>query len=208
MDTPRHRPLSIDEWFQPPANLIVQVPQAMGMVSIQMGVQMDQALVRLRIYAALTAQSVVDVADSVVQRRLMLLSPATVDVKGNVVWWDLGRGFWGPRQVRHNMKALLTGWCLADDDQHDAQYVASELVSNAVEHAAGVMGVAVSRIGDDLVKVAVIDGSAAVPNLQPDNPLSKRGRGLQAVDGLASSWGYDTHEFGKTVWAQMQYTHA
>ena len=180
-----------------------QVHQATGMVSGQLRVPVGEALARLRVYAALTDRSLVAVAVSIIDRRLALSSPVTVGLEGDVLWWDLGVDLWAPRRSRQYIKALLTGWGLAADHQYDAQYVASELVSNATEHAGGVMGVAVSRSGHELIKVAVADGSVEAPYLQSPNPLSRRGHGLQAVDAMAVSWGYNIHEFGKTVWVKI-----
>jgi hypothetical protein len=49
-----------------------EVHQATGMLSVQMGVSMDEALVRLRAHAFAHDQSVVDVARDIVGRRLRL----------------------------------------------------------------------------------------------------------------------------------------
>lgn len=80
-------------------------------------------------------------------------------------------------------------------------YVANELVANAVEHAGGPLGVAVSRTGH-IVRVAVIDGSDDLPILQVHNPLARRGRGLQVVNGLALNWGCSVHDFGKKLFGR------
>ena len=80
------------------------------MVAVQLGVGVDEAVGRLRIYAAATDQWLTDVACSVVERRLQLSSPTTVDAAGNVVMWDLGSGFGVSRQARGHMSALVTAW--------------------------------------------------------------------------------------------------
>jgi hypothetical protein len=49
-----------------------EVHQAIGMLSVRMGVPMDEALVRLRVHALVRDQPVVQVARSVVARRLRL----------------------------------------------------------------------------------------------------------------------------------------
>jgi hypothetical protein len=172
------------------------------MVMVQLGVDIDEAAVRLRIYAAVTDQWLNDVACSIVERRLTLSSPTTVDVAGNVVLWDLGSALGVARTVRGHMSALLIGWGLADDHGDSALYVLNELVDNAVDHAGGPLGVALSRESDG-VKIAVTDGFIDPPTMQLHNPLAKRGRGLQMVEAQALSWGYSVHDFGKTVWAHV-----
>jgi hypothetical protein len=172
------------------------------MVAVQLGVSLDEAVTRLRIYAAVTDQLLTDVACSVVERRLQLSSPTTVDAAGNVVMWDLGSGLCVSRQARGHMSALVTAWGLADDDCDRALYVMNELIDNAVDHGGGLLGVAVSREGHG-VKVSVLDGSTVPPTVRPHNPLAERGRGLQVVEALALSWGYLVHHVGKTVWARI-----
>lgn len=177
------------------------------MVSGQLRVPVAEAFARLRVYAALTDQSLFAVAVSVVERRVTLSSPASIGPEGNAVWWGFGTDLWAPRRSRQYIRTLLSGWGVADEPQQDAQYVASELVTNAVDHAGGVMGVAVRRSDNEFIKVAVADGCADVPNLQTPNRFSSRGRGLQTVDAITLSWGYNVHEFGKTVWAKIDAQH-
>jgi anti-sigma regulatory factor (Ser/Thr protein kinase) len=179
-----------------------QVHQATGMVMVQLGVDVNEAVVRLRIYAAVTDQWLTDVACSVVERRLTLSSPTTIDLAGNVVLWGLGSTPGVSRTVRGHMSALVAGWGLGDDHSDSALYVLNELVDNAVDHAGGPLGIAVRREPDG-VKIAVTDGFMDPPTMQPHNPLARRGRGLQMVEAQALSWGYSVHDFGKTVWAHV-----
>jgi hypothetical protein len=179
-----------------------QVHQAEGVVVVQLGVSLDEAVARLRIYAAATGQRLTDVACSVVERRLQLSSPTTVDAAGNVVMWDLGSGLDVSRQAREHMSALVTAWGLADDYGDSVLYIMDELVDNAVGHGGGLLGVAVSREAHG-IRVSVLDGSTDPPILRSHNPLAQRNGGLQTVEALTMSWGYLGHDFGKTVWARM-----
>jgi hypothetical protein len=172
------------------------------MVAVQLGVGVNEAVARLCIYAALTDQWLIDVACSVVERRLQLSSPTTVDEAGNVVMWDLGSGSGVSRQARVHMSALVAGWGFDDDHRDSALYVLNELVDNAVDHGGGLLGVAVSREGHG-VKVSVLDASTVPPIVRPHNPLAERGRGLQVVEALSLRWGYLVHDFGKAVWARL-----
>jgi len=194
------------EWtdvLPPPRTFLgPQLHQAEGMVAVQLGVGLDEAITRLGIYAAATDQWLIDVARSVVDRRLQLSSPTTVDAAGNVVMWDLAPGLGVPREVRRHMSALMTTWGLDDDQGDSAIYVISELVDNIIDHDGELLGVALSHEGNG-VKVSVLDGSMDPPVVQPHNPLAGRGRGLQIMEALALSWGYRVHDFGKTVWARI-----
>jgi hypothetical protein len=58
-----------------------EVHQATGMLSVQMGVSMDEALVRLRAHAFAHDQSVVEVARDVVARRLRLSPDGRTDLR-------------------------------------------------------------------------------------------------------------------------------
>ncbi|MBB3095602.1 anti-sigma regulatory factor (Ser/Thr protein kinase) [Actinoplanes campanulatus] len=91
---------------------------------------------------------------------------------------------------------------------HPARRVMSELVLNAVEHAATALVVTVTRHGDGL-HLAVSDGDPRLPRLRMmarvrrGVPLDERGRGLQLVQAAATRWGADRTATGKTVWAVL-----
>jgi hypothetical protein len=57
------------------ANFHLVVHQAAGMVSVQLGIGVTEALVRLRGHAFLTDRSIDDVSRDVVDRRLRLADP-------------------------------------------------------------------------------------------------------------------------------------
>jgi hypothetical protein len=132
-----------DEWpgaLRPPRALLdPQLHQAEGMVAVQLGVGVDEAVAQLRIYAAVTDRWLTDVACSVVERRLQLSSPTTVDVAGNVVMWDLGSGLGVSRRARGHLSSLVAAWGLDDDHGDSALYVMNELVDNAVDHGGGLL---------------------------------------------------------------------
>jgi hypothetical protein len=58
-----------------------EVHQATGMLSVQMGVSMDEALVRLRAHAFAHDQSVVEVSRDIVARRLRLSPEGRTDLR-------------------------------------------------------------------------------------------------------------------------------
>jgi hypothetical protein len=90
----------------------------------------------------------------------------------------------------------------------DAAVIASELVSNAVQHAgmdsAEVITVTLMRVcKPDAVAIAVGDSSPHPPVLRETTADSERGRGLQVVDALAVHWGWNPDDGGKEVFAVL-----
>jgi anti-sigma regulatory factor (Ser/Thr protein kinase) len=79
----------------------------------------------------------------------------------------------------------------------------SEVVTNAVLHARTRVHVTVSGTGDR-VRVEVADGSPVKPVRRAFVEVSPTGRGLHLLDRLASSWGIEMTEDGKTVWFEIE----
>jgi anti-sigma regulatory factor (Ser/Thr protein kinase) len=83
----------------------------------------------------------------------------------------------------------------------DAALLTSELVTNAVRHAGGIITIVIECLGDR-VAVAVRDDSMAVPVVRRPSSNDTSGRGLQLVQSLATDWGCQMSPGGegKTVW--------
>jgi anti-anti-sigma regulatory factor/anti-sigma regulatory factor (Ser/Thr protein kinase) len=106
--------------------------------------------------------------------------------------------------VRH-ARNLATEACLAWDLPElvgPVALVASELVTNAIEHAGTTITVEFKRRARH-VYVTVRDGSAAEPVLRDPAGLALRGRGLALVDNVAARWGWLPTRDGKVVWAAV-----
>ena len=87
-----------------------------------------------------------------------------------------------------------------DGDTEIVLLLASELVTNAVRHAATPFEITVD-VGRDRVKVAVIDGDVDHgPRVRQPGPDDTNGRGLLLVDQLSAVWGSDRIGRGKSVW--------
>jgi len=105
--------------------------------------------------------------------------------------------------ARHFVSDLLAAWD-CDDPDEVAVLLTSEVVSNAVRHAADELGIHVLvGLEDDVLRIEVHDGGAGEPRLQrpPDGAVS--GRGLLLVDSLARRWGANRHVTGKVVWFEL-----
>ena len=84
-----------------------------------------------------------------------------------------------------------------------AQLLTSELVTNAVLHAAGAIDVDVD-LDLTAVRVEVADVSAERPAPRDATPEDTSGRGLHLVEAMARAWGVDRAcEDGKVVWFEL-----
>jgi anti-sigma regulatory factor (Ser/Thr protein kinase) len=85
----------------------------------------------------------------------------------------------------------------------DAALLASEVVTNAIRHAAGDrVTVRAERVGDELV-VQVLDASSQEPMVLAQDPWAETGRGMALVDSIAREWGVVPHPSGKVVWFRL-----
>lgn len=80
---------------------------------------------------------------------------------------------------------------------------ASELVANAVEHAAPPAWLAV-RMCPESVVLEVRDGSPDRPLPQRPVPNSPRGRGLLLVERAMTGWGVHQGPAAKVVWCTLE----
>lgn len=86
----------------------------------------------------------------------------------------------------------------------DVRLLVSELVTNAIVHAAGPCGLTL-RIGADAIRVEVDDSGGGGLQLRRPEPTETSGRGLLIVDALARDWGvvHDGDAAGKTIWFEV-----
>lgn len=78
----------------------------------------------------------------------------------------------------------------------------SELVSNALQHGASPIQLAVDTDGGTRVRVEVTDADPSMPVVL-DQPRDSGGRGLDIVRSLSSAMGWQPAERGKTVWFEV-----
>ena len=83
-----------------------------------------------------------------------------------------------------------------------ATLLVSEIVTNSVLHAGTDLSLRCrpSRRG---VRVDVFDGSPLLPSVRHYDAEATTGRGLGLVSALASSWGVECVDGGKTVWFEL-----
>lgn len=94
-----------------------------------------------------------------------------------------------------------------EDLDEDAALVASELVTNAVLHGDGVVGVRVEPLAGG-VRISVEDRSRTAPAMALVNRHAMTGRGLRLVSALTTRWAAEATDTGKVVWAELARGHA
>ena len=105
-------------------------------------------------------------------------------------------------QARALVGATLRTWHVPEL-LDDALLVTSELVTNAVLHAAGSGIEMVVQLIDHAVRVEVHDDSVRLPAPRASTDQETTGRGLALVNAVAASWGVDESAAGKRVWAEV-----
>jgi anti-sigma regulatory factor (Ser/Thr protein kinase) len=105
------------------------------------------------------------------------------------------------REVRQFVRAVLHAW---DDDEigSTAEIVASELATNALQHAHSPFRISISRF-PGVIRIAVRDTSFDPPEHVRDDARHDGGRGVRLVAALSRAWGTGDEPDGKTVWAEV-----
>lgn len=124
-----------------------------------------------------------------------LMSPSTRST--------LARGPHAPAAARRLLSRARLGvpGCLADQ----VELVVSELVTNAVVHGQGDIGLYIAA-DERVVRIEVSDSGPFAPRLAShQGQHDQSGRGLRIVQALASAWGVEPgeHNGGKTVWCEL-----
>jgi anti-sigma regulatory factor (Ser/Thr protein kinase) len=126
---------------------------------------------------------------------------------GEIVEMPLDAEASAPRRARAVLRDALKTWEL-DGLGEITELLASELVSNAVDHAGGAITLRViARADRSVVRLEVDDLSPALPTVAHPDQRSTTGRGMLIIDTLATDWGVVPHpDGGKTVWCEIDTT--
>lgn len=109
-------------------------------------------------------------------------------------------------RARAVVGATLGAWGL-DSVTDTAILLVSELVTNALRHARGPIGLRLERRRDaDALIVEVSDPLPDMPRERPADSDAESGRGLQLVAVSTRRWGTRPGRTGKTVWFELPLT--
>lgn len=105
-----------------------------------------------------------------------------------------------PAEARHFVGECLNARGLAGLSERTSLAV-SELMTNAVTHGRGRIGLTL-RASDDRLHVAVADEGRSSPVMRKPDPRHRiaGGWGLHLVDTLADDWGVDTQDQQTVIW--------
>jgi anti-sigma regulatory factor (Ser/Thr protein kinase) len=108
--------------------------------------------------------------------------------------------------VRHRIADDLAAQGVAAESIEHVVLVASELVTNAVQHTAPANGTDVTiewSLDADNVTMQVSDPSPTPPVRRHPGLTEPSGRGMLVIDTLSDDWGVEQTPTGKRIWARI-----
>ncbi|MFH9968691.1 SpoIIE family protein phosphatase [Streptomyces mirabilis] len=115
--------------------------------------------------------------------------------------WDVPSDPSAVADVRAAAARLLDDWDMKEE-AFTLELILSELVTNAIRHATGPIGVRLIR--DRSLICEVSDGSSVSPHLRRATTMDEGGRGLFLVAQFADRWGTRYTSGGKVIWTEQQ----
>lgn len=120
---------------------------------------------------------------------------------GNVAHWYLEPSGTTPARVRRIVRTTLAAWGL-HGLVDTTELLATELVTNAVRHAAN--PIELRLLHDDHLLCEVFDDDHQRPVIRNAAETDEGGRGLILVSRLARRWGSSARANGKVVWFEQE----
>ncbi|MGK5640243.1 SpoIIE family protein phosphatase [Streptomyces sp. URMC 126] len=114
--------------------------------------------------------------------------------------WELPDHPASVADARKRVAAQLAAWGL-EELAFTTELVVSELVTNAIRHAAPPIRLRLIRDGALICEVS--DGSSTSPRMRRARAFDEGGRGLLLVAQLCRRWGTRFTSAGKTIWAEQ-----
>ncbi|MFD4985810.1 SpoIIE family protein phosphatase [Streptomyces sp. NPDC058374] len=132
---------------------------------------------------------------------LLLARPSAL-APDDVASWEFPAEPGSVASARNAATGKLTEWGL-EANAFVTELIVSELVTNAVRHAGGPVGLRLIR-GDEVLYCEVTDPSNTQPRLRRARTTDEGGRGLFLVAQLSRRWGSRYGQSGKTIWAEQE----
>jgi serine phosphatase RsbU (regulator of sigma subunit)/anti-sigma regulatory factor (Ser/Thr protein kinase) len=120
-------------------------------------------------------------------------------IPARVASWTLPGDRTAVRSARDLAARQLTAWGL-DALEDPMKLIVSELVTNAVRHSTGPIGLRLIR--HQVLTCEVFDTDVCAPRLRRAQSTDENGRGLFLVAQLSRRWGSRSVPAGKVVWAE------
>ncbi|MGV4981027.1 SpoIIE family protein phosphatase [Streptomyces sp. NRAIS3] len=118
-----------------------------------------------------------------------------------VTSWEVPADPRAVHDARDNAARQLAAWGL-EDVAFTTELIVSELITNAITHACGPIGLRL--IHERTLICEVSDASNTSPHLRRARSTDEGGRGLFLVAQVAQRWGTRYTATGKTIWAEQQ----
>ncbi|MFC7305071.1 ATP-binding protein [Streptomyces monticola] len=127
-----------------------------------------------------------------------------IETEGDCAEWIFPADPGAVRTARTRVRGQLVAWGL-DAIGDMTVLLVSELVTNALRHASGPIGVRLVRPAKSTspLRVEVSDPLPDPPRERSAAPDDEGGRGLQMVACSARRWGTRQGRTGKTVWFEL-----
>jgi anti-sigma regulatory factor (Ser/Thr protein kinase) len=134
-------------------------------------------------------------------------APGMGDAPAPLVSIDVPHERTGVRLARHAFADQIAAAGVEGEARDDAMLVLSELVSNAVKHAAPLPSGEITvrwSVDDEVLHIEITDGGASTRPRAGVAALSALGgRGLDIVRTVSRHWGVTEGEGAVTVWAEI-----
>ena len=105
-------------------------------------------------------------------------------------------------RARHYVEDYLEAACIDEETRWLALLLASEVATNAVEHAQSGFSLSI-YLANDTIRVEIVDESPQLPRVELPALYSPRGRGMFIVDAFSRDWGVELFNGSKAVWFEV-----
>ncbi|MEU6332241.1 SpoIIE family protein phosphatase [Streptomyces sp. NPDC047049] len=130
----------------------------------------------------------------------LLLARTRALPRTRLATWEIPADPSAVGEARRSAARLLREWG-REELGFSTELIVSELVTNAIRHASGPIGLRMIRAGELICEVS--DASSTSPHLRHARTTDEGGRGLFLIARYAQRWGTRYTAQGKIIWAEL-----